>query len=57
MTKVTIMYSVLMELLKQAMAKAIIDECLKEGEIDIIDDVSGEKIGKIHLKKKGVING
>lgn len=55
MDKVTIKYSVLMELLKLTMANIIIDEALKIGEIDIIDDISGKKIGKIPLKKKADI--
>ena len=53
MAKVTIKYSVLMDLLKLTMAEAIIDEALKIGEIDVIDDVSEAKIGKISLRKKG----
>ena len=52
MAKVTIKYSVLIDLLKSTMAETIIKEALKMGEIDIIDDISGEKIGKIPLKKE-----
>jgi len=51
MEKITIKHSVLMELLKNIHGETIIDEALKMGEIDIIDDLSGKKVGKISIKK------
>jgi hypothetical protein len=51
MDRVTIKYSVLLDLLRAYNGDVIIEEALKMGKIDIIDDISGEKIGEIPIKR------
>lgn len=50
MDKITIKYSVLMNLLKTTWGEVKLDEARKMGKIDILDDVSGQKIGEISFK-------
>lgn len=51
MDRVTIKYSTLVEVLKHHLGDVIIDEALKVGEIDVVDDFSGKIVDKISLKK------
>ena len=47
--KATIKYGVLLELLKSNLGNVIIEEALKEGEIEILDEHTGMPVGRITL--------